>query len=334
MAISAKLKRITEENALINYAYSRYLNHTPRFITADMVKELACDCDCPLHDAYLLLLCAAMGLDTVDDPFHRQLERLYVKPGVCRLDAEPYLADEYRRAISLPPRQHGRWETLEASYSAYEPFVWRDPILDGELREIPQIAYFEKSFTFPAIHQNGVEWMSVKPNEVETMREPIQKCNGKVLTLGLGLGYFAFHASEKEEVREVTVVERDEEVIALFKDLVLRQFPHGEKIRIVHADAFDYIKSELPCTRFDYAFADLWHDASDGLELYMRLRAQEKLLRGTPADYWIETSLLSALRRLVYQKLTDSPTLLASASDACLTNDFLRTLSPAFLRES
>lgn len=334
MALSRQLARTVEQNALINYAYSRYLNHTPRFLTPDMVTDLARECACPEHDAFLLLLSAAMGLDTVDDPSHRQLERLYIKTGVRCLDPAPYLADAYRTTVRFPQKRIGNWEILQASYAPYEPFVWRDPVLLENLCEIPQIGYFEKEFTFPAIHQGGVEWMSIKPNEVETMREPIQKCRGRVLTLGLGLGYFAFHASEKQEVTEVTVIERDAEVIGLFKELLLPQFPNRKKIRIIHADAFDYIKNELPKTHFDYAFADLWHDASDGLELYLRLRAQEHLLGGTPADYWIEPSLLSSLRYLVYRKLTDGSISTPTASDACLGNAFLRTLSPAFLRES
>ena len=333
MILERELKRIMEQNALITYAYSRYINHTPRFINADMVEDLARDCECSKHDSYLLLLSAAMGLDTVDDPEHRLLERLYIKSGVRALDPTDYQKDAYYQAVKLPSHVHGRWETLTATYTAYEPFVWRDPIVQKDLREIPQIGYFENDFHFPAIHQDGVEWMSVKPNEVETMKEPIQNSHGRVLTLGLGLGYFAFHASQKEEVSSVTVVERDMEVIELFKRLILPQFPHKEKIEIVCADAIEFMEKELPGRSFDTVFADLWHDASDGLELYLKLRRLERNAKGARVDYWIECSLLSALRHLIYEKICDSAITLplgTKSGSEILTNDFLRTLSLDF----
>ena len=55
--------------------------------------------------------------------------------------------------------------------------------------------------------------MLVTPNEVHTMKADIEKAHGKVLTYGLGLGYFPFMTSRKEEVTSVTVVERSSDVI-------------------------------------------------------------------------------------------------------------------------
>ena len=329
MGIPSPLQAIMRQNALITLAYSRYINYNPRFVTADMVEDLARECDCPTHDAYLLLLAAAMGLDTVDDKEHKLLDRLYIQPGVKKLDPEIYAADAYCQIIRFPSQKLGKWETMTSTYTAYEPFVWRDPILLSDFREIPQIGYFEQDFHFPAIHENGVEWMSVKPNEVETMRAPIASSHGRVLTLGLGLGYFAFHASQKDDVESVTVIEREADVIDLFKSLILPQFPNGNKIKIIQSDAFDYVKNQLPQTRFDYIFADLWHDASDGLELYMKLKKLESNVGNTPVDYWIEPSLLSYLRGMVYDKINDpkSPLKLQGISpEEYLSNDFLKTL--------
>ena len=329
MSIPQSLKNIMQQNRTILAAYSRYINYTPRFITAEMVEELARDCECSNHDAYLLLLAAAMGLDTVDNKEHRLLDRLYVQPGVTRLDPLAYQNDEYRRTIQFPAQRIGKWEIVTGSYKAFEPFAWRDPILHPDFREIPQIGYFEKDFDFPAIHENGVEWMSVKPNEVETMREPIQKSRGRVLTLGLGMGYFAFHASQKDNVESVTVIEREPDVIALFKEHILPQFPHREKITVLQADALVYMEKELPKNRFDYLFADLWHDASDGLELYGRLKRLEKNAGNIPIDYWIENSLLSYLRGMVFEKLKDPkfPLRFEGVSyEKALSNEFLKTL--------
>jgi SAM-dependent methyltransferase len=198
-----------------------------------------------------------------------------------------------------------------------------------ELCEIPQLGYFDVEFPFPAILENGIEWMTITPNEVETMREPIAKCRGRVLTLGLGLGYFAFHASEKDEVERVVVVERSRDVIEIFKTYLLPQFPHGDKIEIVETDAFEYMQKEMPRGKFDYVFADLWHDASDGLEMYRKLKKYEILAPSTEFDYWIEPSLLSLLRHIIYRRITDEKEPLNLGGlppETVLTDDFLRKL--------
>ena len=52
--------------------------------------------------------------------------------------------------------------------------------------------------------------MLVTPNEVETMKEAIEKAHGKVATYGLGLGYFPYMTSMMDSVESVTVVELDE----------------------------------------------------------------------------------------------------------------------------
>jgi AraC-like DNA-binding protein len=59
--------------------------------------------------------------------------------------------------------------------------------------------------------------MSITPNEIVTMREPVARASGRVLTLGLGLGYYAYMVHLKEDVTDVTVVEREQAVIDLFE---------------------------------------------------------------------------------------------------------------------
>ena len=161
------------------------------------------------------------------------------------------------------------------------------------------------------------------------MREPIAKSCGKVLTLGLGLGYFAFHASEKAEVESVTVIEQSADVIELFQAHILPQFPHKEKIRIIQADAFIYMEEKAAAEGYDFLFADLWHDPSDGLDMYLRIKAYEKTMPQTRFSYWIEPSLLSLLRRMVFRRITDEKEplqLRGVAPEALLSDSFLRTL--------
>ncbi len=329
MASLKDLQRIMDDNDEVVRFLSAYINLRPRFLTREMVENLAQECEIDCDTAFRTLFSAACGLDTVDDPHHRALEKHYLLPGVQRLEPELYRNDAYVQTVRFPLVTRGKWELCEHSYLPYEPFVRTHPVLTPDLREIPQIGYFDCEFPFPAVLEDGIEWMTVTPNEVETMREPIRASHGRVLTLGLGLGYFAFHASARAEVESVTVVERDPHVISLFRECLLPQFPHGDKIRIVESDAFDYMKQHLRPGKFDVVFSDLWHDPSDGLELYLELRKLEALAPKTHYLYWIEPSLLSVLRHMVFSRITDpaSPLQLRGvAPKTLLSDDFLKSL--------
>ena len=325
----SRLDDVMRDNDIVVRVLSEYINEHPRFIDGAMVEDLAHECHVSNHEAFCTLLCAACGLDTVDNPAHRALERQYFIPALRCLDPHVYENDTYAKTVHFPNVKHGKWELCQHSYAPYEPFVWTHPVVTKDLCEIPQIGYFEKEFHFPAILEGGIEWMTITPNEVETMREPIAKCRGKVLTLGLGLGYFAFHASMKPEVERVVVIERSRDVIEIFKTYLLPQFPNAKKIEIIEADAFIYMEEKMPREGFDYVFCDLWHDASDGLEMYRKLKRYETLSPRTEFDYWIEPSLLSLLRHIVYRRITDekAPLPLGNLSpETVLTDDFLKKL--------
>ena len=323
------LDEVMRDNDLVVGVLSEYINNHPRFIESDMVEDLARECHVSNHEAFCTLLSAACGLDTVDNPAHRALERQYFIPAIQKLDPSVYENDAYAKTVHFPSVTHGKWELCQHSYAPYEPFVRTHPVVTKDLREISQLGYFDVEFPFPAILENGIEWMTITPNEVETMREPIAKCRGRVLTLGLGLGYFAFHASQKDEVERVVVVERSHDVIDIFKTYLLPQFPNADKIEIVEADAFLYMEEKMPRGNFDYVFADLWHDASDGLEMYRKLKKYEILSPKIEFDYWIEPSLLSLLRHIVYRRIVDkdNPLPLGNLTpETVLTDEFLKKL--------
>ena len=330
MGIPQKLKEIMRQNDEVTLAYSRYLNYRPRIVTPDMVDDLARECHVDSHEAYLSLFSAVLGWEPDENPAHRALENLYLRKGLHLLDPLDYQNDPYCQTIHFSNQKNGTWEFKESFYAPFEPFVCNHPVCTDVFREIPQIGYFTTEFRFPAVLENGIEWMTVTPNEIETMREPIANAHGKVLTLGLGLGYFAFSASQKESVESVTVVERDRRVIELFKAHLLPQFPHREKIIVIEDDAFDYFEKRSP-NDFDSIFADLWHDQGDGMEMYLRLRRIERKNGLCNVDYWIEPTLISTLRHLVYDQVTQKPAnarLQSMNMEELLSDQFLKNLAP------
>ena len=85
----------------------------------------------------------------------------------------------------------------------------------------------------------------------------------------------------------------------------------------------------MPRGNFDHVFADLWHDPSDGLEMYRKLKKFESLSPRTQFDYWIEPSILSLLRHIIYRRITDEkePLQLGNLSpETVLSDAFLKNL--------
>jgi len=218
--------------------------------------------------------------------------------GITRLDASRYREDPYYKKVKFEDQGKGSWKLTHYSYSPKEPFVCNDITLTPDLQEIPRIGYFDEEFTYPAVEQDSREWMAVKPNEVETMAPHIGKVSGRVAAFGLGIGYFPFMASLKENVESVTVYEKDPQAIALFEEFIHPQFPFPGKVKVEKADAFDVMEKGL--NGFDYAFVDLWHDTSDGLNPYLKSRRLERRSPEVKFLYWVEESLLSALRWEVF----------------------------------
>ena len=166
------------------------------------------------------------------------------------------------------------------------------------------LGFFDQDFVYPTLTLYDNEWMSLNPFEIKTMEIPIQLARGKVLTLGLGLGYFAYMAHLKEEVKEVHIVEMDLDLIKAFTEYLLPLFPHPEKIHIHKADAF-YFVDNLKDRDYDYIFSDLWHNVDDGLVSYLKLRKRFNAFKYTRCTYWIEGSIITYLRTLVIGVMKD-----------------------------
>ncbi len=299
--------------------------------TPEIIADILRDADVSEEEAYAALISALCGFDSDENEHDLRIEREYFS-NIKKLSPEQYMNDPYFKNIKFHNTSLGRWKLGRETYRPYEPFVWRDIERRQDGREIPQLGFFSEEFSFPAVFEDGVEWMAIKPNEIETMRAPIEAVEGDVLTYGLGLGYFTYMASEKESVKSITVVERDAEIIKLFTEHILPQFAHGDKVRIVHSDAFEFVKKKMPKSHFDYVFADLWHDASDGFDLYIRLKRAEKYNAGAKYLYWIEDTLISNLRQMVYEALVKKNTP-EDEIRACIEDEYLKNLAYDIKRE-
>jgi hypothetical protein len=158
------------------------------------------------------------------------------------------------------------------------------------------IGYFDTNIDMPVLKEGETVWMSPAISEMESMRDGIAKAHGNCLTMGLGIGYLPYLWLLKDEVKSVTVVEFNQDIIDLFEKYIRPQFKIDKKIEIIHGNAFDYYNEEF-LKKFDYVYVDFWESTGDGLDLYTRL--MEKKVDLPHVDYWIEDSMLYDVKHIV-----------------------------------
>ena len=267
-----------ERNNLIMSKLSIYLNNYSDYITKEMIDNIKKEFGFNDLESFKIIITSL--LEITDKELIHEFDKI-----VFELDKNKYEDNLYYKNISFKNIKSNKWSFRYESYKPYEAFVFND------LRKIndklyPCIGYFKEEYKYPAVLENNREWMLITPNEIETMEKSINEATGNVLTYGLGLGYYAYMVSMKEDVKTVTIVEKDKEIIELFNKYILPQFRFKDKIRIINMDAFEYFKKNI---YYDFVFVDIWHDRSDGIDLYLKFKSLEK--KNIKYSYWIEDTI-------------------------------------------
>ena len=299
-----KLENVFDMNFKVTRLYAEYLERFPELISEEMIKSLTADGDISEVEAVRAILQEAFALD-YENKNDRRIIKEYLYPSVRIMDPKRYTENKYYKNIKIKNVKEDNWELKELAYEPWRAVIANDMIIKDDFTEIPPLGFFPERFTYPAVLEDGNEWMTLTPVDLDTCDEAIERSRGKVLTFGLGLGYYAYMASEKDCVTSVTVVERSPKVIKLFEKYILPQFPNKDKIKIVNEDAFLYAENSMGKENFDFAFVDIWRDASDGSPIYKRMKPLEKLAPNTEFCYWIENFLVSRLRALEFVKVFD-----------------------------
>ena len=212
----------------------------------------------------------------------------YFSQRLKELNPLDYLDNLYVKTIKETGR-YGKYALKMIDYAPYQLFPYDEIIIGEEYQEYSAIGYFKKPFSYLALTEGNNIWMSLNPNEIETMKPYIEKGHGDVLVLGLGMGYVPFMLANKKSVKSITIIEKDQEIINLFNKLLYPHFINKEKIKIIKDDAINYVNKNK---KYDYIFADLWHSPEDGIDLFIKLKRIDRHI-----DCWLETSLVALLRR-------------------------------------
>ena len=234
---------------------------------------------------------AELNLDNEED---RYFFNSRIVPAIRRLNKNDYLDNYYVKNIHPVPYKEKGYELTYLKIKPLQALPYDDVLIDDSFIEVSRIGYFMDNYQYLAIMKDDVTWMSLDPNEINTMRESINEAAGHVLAFGLGLGYFPIMCAAKDNVTSVTVVEKDQKIIDIFKKHILPLCPVKNKIQIIQGDAFIYTKQDLK--QYDYLFIDIWHNPEDGLPMYLKFQKilKEKNIR---VSYWLEKSILAMYRR-------------------------------------
>lgn len=156
----------------------------------------------------------------------------------------PQGVDAYHTDLFLPEYRvldQGQWRVRIAPMSMMRGY-WSPPQLVANL---------------VALMRGPDTWMSTSPMELESQEIGIRLSRGHVLIFGLGMGWCAVNCALRDEVESVTVVELDEDVLALHRmlDLAAQLPPQArDKLHIVQGDAYAYI----PDRPVDLLMPDIW----------------------------------------------------------------------------
>ena len=289
-----------DNNINLSEIYTYYLSNMPTIINKKKIDKYTSTGQ-KVEDAFYHSLLDSLGLSSTSMSKYK----LNKVSNIHKLNPNKYKDNAYYKSIKPTNAKKGEWILEYRNYKPYQAFAYKDVTIDetNNFAEITSLGFFDEPFNYLAVIQNDEIWMSITPHEIETMQESIDEASGNVVVFGLGLGYYPFMLSLKKDVKHITIVEIDENVIELFKTNILPQFKNADKISIVHKDAFEYMNH---LKEYDYAFVDLWHNEIDGLPMYCIFKANEYLFPSTKFSYWIENSLLTMIRRCLLTLIEES----------------------------
>lgn len=263
--------------------FSDFLDKYDDSITREDIQRI-CDLGFSKEYAFALLISTMYNIDINEN---KQWFNEYLLPSIKCLNREKYFKNPYYKNIKIQNKLNNKWSLKWDKYKAYQAFVFNDFYIK-DAKVLFNIGFFEEEFKYPAIYENDRLWMSITPNEIETMNNSINEARGNVLVLGLGIAYYPYMLSLKENVDSITIIEKSKEAIQLFKEEIYPKFTN-KIVNIIEMDAFEYL--ENVDENINYIFADLWHDVSDGKELYLKIKEYEKKYRNIKFSYWIEDTI-------------------------------------------
>lgn len=150
-------------------------------------------------------------------------------------------------AVQIPEGKRGPWSVQRFSVSEREAKMSQLQAIMHGRGYVPPGTYTQ------LLHERRGIVMSDTPDEMRDHRGFVYQAKGQVLINGLGLGMALAAILKKPEVKGVTVIEIDPDVIALVGPAFV-----GDRVAIINADAFLFQPPKGE--RYNVAWHDIWDD--------------------------------------------------------------------------
>ena len=141
------------------------------------------------------------------------------------------------------------------------------------------------------LYEGRKPWMSTGLFEVESHAWHVQAAHGLVVVAGLGMGMYAYAVSQKPEVTQVVIIERDPRVAeVLEKAAAFSNWPGRAKIQLLLADALDEDLAAKVALftggeAADYFYSDIWPVTPDA-SAPIQAKAMVERLAPKTAGWW------------------------------------------------
>lgn len=297
-----KLIETKNDNIFVNSLYNTYFDYLT-YLDNDEISSFNESKDIFLN---------SLELDLNDEYTLTKLND-YEVSNIKELDIKDYINDRYY--LDIKPKEvkiKMNDNSYHLYYKYYKPFNYflydEIKVKDKDYKEINSLGYFNTPFKYLVLDKNDETWMSIIPHEINTMKEDISKIKGNIVVYGLGLGYFIYLASLKEDVNKIIVIEKDIEIINIFNKYLLPLFNNKskDKIIILNDDAFSFIETKLVNNKYianniliNYCYIDIYHNPLDALSSYIRFIRNESKNSNITYLYWIEDSIICYIRRII-----------------------------------
>lgn len=297
-----KLIETKNDNIFVNSLYNTYFDYLT-YLDNDEISSFNESKDIFLN---------SLELDLNDEYTLTKLND-YEVSNIKELDIKDYINDRYY--LDIKPKEvkiKMKDNSYHLYYKYYKPFNYflydEIKVKDKDYKEINSLGYFNTPFKYLVLDKNDETWMSIIPHEINTMKEDISKIKGNIVVCGLGLGYFIYLASLKEDINKIIVIEKDIEIINIFNKYLLPLFNNKskDKIIILNDDAFSFNETKLVNNKYianniliDYCYIDIYHNPLDALSSYIRFIRNESKNSNITYLYWIEDSIICYIRRII-----------------------------------
>ena len=210
--------------------------------------------------------------------------------------------DPFIRNIKIDkPSAVGKYIFDSLEVEKGELFFCGEESVSGTNR-VPHIGYCTSKFKYPCIRTEKEVYFHVNQQTINLFKPIVNEVSGNVVSLGLGLGYFAYMAALKEDVKKVTIVEKNTDFIEVFNKYVLPNIKNPEKIEIVKADPYSFLK-KAQNGDYDYCVVDDNLNRDEQILAYVRGKHEEKRLTNTKFLYYDELRILLDIQIFIMSEM-------------------------------